>query len=317
MGKRCNVQGIVNHVIPPAIVIGLIIVFIKSVIALIRFLHTHYIIVGLVIWAWIELRASKNVQKENLKANSIDHKKVKAAHYTPKKILLSRIYSETRKLEILKSKASSMILLIANLFKIDLSKEIYITLLVNRALLDPTRGNPLRLREGQYLPTIRCKKYGSEQKMFALKISTEGFTTEQIKALAPIISSSLIGNVENYAVKKTRENISKNYIIFLVEDMLIDHRITFPSIESMITQSITKLFVDERTTIDLTTSGSVICAGKTRSGKTTGIIALLLQVVPHGPNRYGSECLIVDPKRAELSRLPIKTENKNRKGVGA
>lgn len=302
--NRCNVRGIANHVIPPAIITVLIIVLIKRIIAFIRFLHTHYIIVGLLLWAWIELRTGKNVQKENLKANSIGHKKAKMFHYTQRKILLSRIYSETHKLDILKSKASSMILLIASIFKIELSKETYITLLVNRALFDPTRGNPLHLREGQYLPTIRCKKYGSGQEMFALKISTEGFTPEEIKALAPIISSSLIGNVENYAVTKARENMSKNHIIFLVEDMSIDHRIIFPSVESMITQSITKLLVDERTTIDLTTSGSVVCAGKTRSGKTTGIIALLLQVVPHGPDRYGSECVIVDPKRAELSRLP-------------
>jgi DNA segregation ATPase FtsK/SpoIIIE-like protein len=45
-------------------------------------------------------------------------------------------------------------------------------------------------------------------------------------------------------------------------------------------------------------------AGKTRSGKTTGIISLLLQILLMGPDGHGSEVVVVDPKRAELSRLP-------------
>lgn len=48
----------------------------------------------------------------------------------------------------------------------------------------------------------------------------------------------------------------------------------------------------------------MIVAGKTRSGKTTGIIALLLQALMAGPDEYGSDVIIIDPKRAELSRLP-------------
>ena len=56
--------------------------------------------------------------------------------------------------------------------------------------------------------------------------------------------------------------------------------------------------------IDLTTSGSILVAGKTRSGKTTGIIALLLQVLQWGKDSFGSVVTIIDPKRAELSRLP-------------
>ena len=48
----------------------------------------------------------------------------------------------------------------------------------------------------------------------------------------------------------------------------------------------------------------MLAAGKTRSGKTTGIIALLLQALQCGRDVYGSECIIIDPKQAELSRLP-------------
>lgn len=48
----------------------------------------------------------------------------------------------------------------------------------------------------------------------------------------------------------------------------------------------------------------MLVAGKTRSGKTTGIIALLIQALQCGRDKYGSEIIIVDPKQAELSRLP-------------
>ena len=65
-----------------------------------------------------------------------------------------------------------------------------------------------------------------------------------------------------------------------------------------------KLALQYGTDIDLTTSGSMLIAGKTRSGKTTGIIALLLQILLQGRDKYESEVLIIDPKRAELSRLP-------------
>lgn len=50
-----------------------------------------------------------------------------------------------------------------------------------------------------------------------------------------------------------------------------------------------KLTVQSGTEIDLTTSGSMLAAGKTRSGKTTGIIALLLQALLQGRDKYGSE----------------------------
>ena len=48
----------------------------------------------------------------------------------------------------------------------------------------------------------------------------------------------------------------------------------------------------------------MLIAGKTRSGKTTGIISLLLQVLLAGRDEFGSEVIIIDPKRAELSQLP-------------
>lgn len=197
-----------------------------------------------------------------------------------------------------------IVLLVLAAFSPMQPKNMYITQLIKRALFDPSRGNPLRLKEGQYLPTVRCSRCGSEQGQFLLRITTEGFTPEQIKNLGSVISTALTGKVRDYAVTRVRETMSRNYVEFAIEDMTIDHRLVFLSAEEMLFQPITKLLVDKRTTIDLKTSGSIICAGKTRSGKTTGIISQLLQVIPYGPDQYWSECLIVDPKRAELSRLP-------------
>ena len=93
-------------------------------------------------------------------------------------------------------------------------------------------------------------------------------------------------------------------VTFRIEDVLADRSLTFEKVEDMRPRGPTKLQVQDGTEIDLTTSGSMLVAGKTRSGKTTGIIALLLQVLLCGRDEYGSEVIIIDPKRAELSRLP-------------
>lgn len=174
---------------------------------------------------------------------------------------------------------NSVVLLIATALSPIFPKSKYITSLIKRALFDPSRGNPLRLREGQYLPTIRCKKCGPEQGQFLVRISTAGFTPEQIRGLASVISPALTGRVKNYAVTKVREDMARNFFDFFIEDTTTDYRLVFSSAEEMLRPPITQLLVGKQTTIDLKTSGSIICAGKTRSGKTTGIISQLLQVV--------------------------------------
>ena len=52
-------------------------------------------------------------------------------------------------------------------------------------------------------------------------------------------------------------------------------------------------------------NASVLVAGRTRSGKTTGILSVfILPSLLWGQDDYGSEVLIVDPKSAELSLSP-------------
>lgn len=55
--------------------------------------------------------------------------------------------------------------------------------------------------------------------------------------------------------------------------------------------------------IDISTVGSCLCAGRTRSGKSYGISCLLIQLLLHGDN-YGSEIIIVDPKAATFQGIP-------------
>lgn len=175
--------------------------------------------------------------------------------------------------------------------------------LVRYGLFDPAHGNPLHLRDGELLPRITCKRLG--QGRYKLTVSAhESVEAETIAKAAPVISSTLSRRFAGYAVTVSDVDVAFNAVVFTLEDVTIDRSLTFCSAEEMRPESVTQLRVDQVNAIDLTTSGSMLVAGKTRSGKTTGVISLLLQVLQHGPDEWESQVLIIDPKRAELSRLP-------------
>ena len=171
---------------------------------------------------------------------------------------------------------------------------------VRRALCHPSHGDPLHLQEGELLPSIKCKE--ARPGVYDLTISAGAVTVETITGAASAISSALNGRHTRYAVTQTDTGVAYDRVTFRLEDVLVDRSLTYAAVEEMRPRGPTKLQVQDGTEIDLTTSGSMLVAGKTRSGKTTGIIALLLQALQCG--RYGSEVIIIDPKRAELSRLP-------------
>ena len=173
---------------------------------------------------------------------------------------------------------------------------------VRRALCHPAHGNPLHLQEGELLPSIKCKE--ARPGVYDLTISAGAVTVETITGAASAISSALNGRHTRYAVTQTDTGVAYDRVTFRLEDVLVDRSLTYAAVEEMRPQGPTKLQVQAGTNIDLTTSGSMLVAGKTRSGKTTGIIALLLQVLLCGRDKYGSEVIVIDPKQAELSRLP-------------
>lgn len=173
---------------------------------------------------------------------------------------------------------------------------------VRRALCHPSYGNPLHLQEGELLPSIKCKE--ARHGVYDLTVTAGAVTVETIAGAASAISSALNGRYVRYAITQADTGVAFDKVTFRVEDVLVDRSLTFEKAEDMRPASPTRLQVQAGTEIDLTTSGSMLVAGKTRSGKTTGIIALLLQVLLCGRDEYGSEVIIIDPKRAELSRLP-------------
>ncbi len=173
---------------------------------------------------------------------------------------------------------------------------------VRRALAHPRYGNPLHLKDGELLPAVNCKDIGND--VYELTIEARSGTVEAITDAASAISTAVNGRFARYAVTQTDAGVAHDKVVFRLEDVLIDRSLTFSNVEEMWPASPTRLRVQDGADIDLTTSGSILVAGKTRSGKTTGIIALLLQTLQCGRDKFGSECIIIDPKQAELSRLP-------------
>ena len=173
---------------------------------------------------------------------------------------------------------------------------------VRRAICHPALGNPLHLKNGELLPAVNCKDVGGG--IYELTIEARSCTVETISDAASAISTSVNGRYVHYAVTQIDAGAAHDKVVFRLEDVLVDRSFTFSNAEEMRPPSPTRLRVQDGAEIDLTTSGSMLVAGKTRSGKTTGIIALLLQTLQCGRDRFGSEIIIVDPKQAELSRLP-------------
>lgn len=177
-----------------------------------------------------------------------------------------------------------------------------IKLEVQKGLFAYEYGNPLNLKEGERLPKIRCKKVGKG--LYEITVTTVSRTVEDIQKIASSISSSLNKRYARYAVTESNADVAFNEVSFRIEDVKINRSLTVNSVNDLTPKEHTKLIIQDGTYIDLTTSGSMIFAGKTRSGKTTGAISVLLQALLAGRDKYGSEIVIIDPKMAELSQLP-------------
>lgn len=174
--------------------------------------------------------------------------------------------------------------------------------MVYRGLCCPAYGNPLHLKDGEFLPRVTCVL--SNAGRYAVTVTGASVAMEDIVKSAPRISSLINGKFQRYAVVYINSTPDYHETVFTIEDVVQDYSLTFKSAGEMRNYDPTKLLVQNGTAIDLTSSGSMLVAGKTRSGKTTGIISLLLQVLQQRRDEYGSEIVIIDPKQAELSRLP-------------
>ena len=174
--------------------------------------------------------------------------------------------------------------------------------MVYRGLCCPAYGNPLGLKDGQFLPKVSCAPVRSGR--YEIAVTGASVAMETIAKSASRISSLINGKFQRYAVVYVDGGPDYYKTTFCIEDVVQDRSLTYKAVEEMYNYDPTKLLVQAGTAIDLTASGSILAAGKTRSGKTTGIIALLLQVLQRKRDDFGSEIAIIDPKQAELSRLP-------------
>lgn len=173
---------------------------------------------------------------------------------------------------------------------------------VKKRLFESSYGNPLGFQEGELLPPVRCQRINGTG--FDISIKAVSCTVEDLLKLAPVISSSINGRYRQYAAISSEADEAFNGVTYRIVDVLADKSLTVDSAEGLKSSDKTKIPIDKETFIDLKTSGSILVAGKTRSGKTTGIIAILLSVLQHGRDDYISNVLIIDPKKAELSRIP-------------
>lgn len=197
---------------------------------------------------------------------------------------------------------SIILLLIAFSFRIFITDSESICIMIKKSLYLHKYGNPLSLQEGELLPSVRCLPFGKNR--FMLRITTQSSSIDKLEKLGTFISSALKGKYKNYAVTITNIPMTMNTVEYIIEDVSIHKELVLSSADEIYQPERTKLIIQNGTYIDLTTSGSILVSGKTRSGKTTGIISLLLQVLQHGRDCHNSNIVIVDPKRAELSQLP-------------
>ena len=197
---------------------------------------------------------------------------------------------------------SVILIAIAVVVHFKMPDKAHIRYMVRKVLYSHEYGNPLHLKDGERLPKIKCAE--TENGVFTLTVKAVSCTVEDIQNISSSISSALNKRFNQYAVTQTSSDIAFNNVSFIIEDVTIDRSLTFNDVSEMKPQEPTRLMVQQNTYIDLTTSGSILVAGKTRSGKTTGIISLLIQALQCGRDNYNSEVIIIDPKQAELSRLP-------------
>lgn len=194
------------------------------------------------------------------------------------------------------------VLLIGIILSLKLSDASKIRYAVFKGLFYYPLGNPLNMKDGERLPAVKVEETGKG--VFELVLTAAACTVEELQGISGCISSILDKKFSSYAVTMVDTDVALNHVKFRIENVASHKEIVAGSVRDLKQDDPARIMVQQNTYIDLTTSGSMLVAGKTRSGKTTGIISMLLQALQHGRDEYDSEIIIIDPKKAELSRLP-------------
>lgn len=162
-------------------------------------------------------------------------------------------------------------------------------------------GNPLGFKDGERLPRLSVSR---DEGGFWLTVWALSSTPEELMNAQNALSAGMHGRLRDFAVTQTDSDVAAQWVRFRFENVKQGRSIFVRSLADLATGDVTKLRVQEGLEVDLTSSGSMLAVGVTRSGKTSGVLALLLQIASHGPDAYGSRVVVVDPKMAELSRVP-------------
>lgn len=231
------------------------------------------------------------------------HFSVIAAGYFENITVIATLISLATKAGIILLICSTILIIIGIIWRIKMNDATRIKVMITRGLFYYAYGNPLHLKEGERLPTIKCKSLGLGQYELTLSVGSASF--EEIQKLSSAISSCLNDKYERYAVTQTIGDLAFNIVSFLIDDVTVDRTLIVKQPSELKSDNPTLIPIQKGTSIDFTSSGSILISGKTRSGKTTGAISILISALLEGRDRHGSEIIIIDPKMAELSRLPF------------
>lgn len=169
-------------------------------------------------------------------------------------------------------------------------------------LFSKAGGNPLGLKNESAIPSLDVKDDGEGR--YRVIIDTTACSADTLVKLPKIISSGLIDNYAGWAVVAVEEDPASSYVSYIIEDVTRSRKIVATHLEDIYGDCLSVIIIQKGFALDLRKSGSILICGKTRSGKTTAVESILLQILVHGPDKFGSKVIILDPKGAELSRLP-------------
>ena len=104
-------------------------------------------------------------------------------------------------------------------------------IMVRRGLFDYSMGNPLHLKEGERLPSVRCRETGLGS--YEIVVGVAASRVEDISNVSSSISASLSGRFECFAVTQTDIDVAFNSVTFAVEDVTIDRSLHCDSVEDL------------------------------------------------------------------------------------
>lgn len=198
--------------------------------------------------------------------------------------------------------SSLLLFVIAYLIDRYTPERIAIRQMLRYRLFSKAGGNPLGLKNESAIPSLDVKNDGEGR--YRVIIDTTACSAETLVKLPKIISSGLIDDYAGWAVVAVDEDPASSFVSYIIEDVTRSKKIIAETPWEIYSDHVTQLVIQEGFFLDLTKSGSMLMVGKTRSGKTTAVECMLIQLLAHGPDDFGSKILILDPKGAELSRLP-------------